>query len=402
MSNLTTLKNDAVIYLPKNKIDQDTYNLTNKFAESDAFSHVRVMPDCHSSSYCCVGMTSLIEDKVIPQIVGGDIGCGISCINLNKNIKEKQYSKIDQAVKRLIPMGEKSHKTPVVSDTVMDEIFENCNKKLGLLIDRFTDYPFNDFKFNQNYYKRLTSKVKSNYSSSNYLRSLATLGGGNHYVEFNTEDNGNCYLTVHCGSRYLGQAICNYHQDKIKNKQNYNKKQFLNNYLEGNDLVEYLIDMVFAQEFASKNRLLILELICNEIGARFDESKVIETVHNYIDFDRLILRKGAISAEAGKLCIISLNMRDGIIICKGKGNPEWNYSSAHGCGRLMSRKDARMNFNMKEYKDTMKDVYSSCICKETLDEMPNAYKNAEMIKEMIGDSVTIVKQLKPIINIKGY
>ena len=200
----------------------------------------------------------------------------------------------------------------------------------------------------------------------------------------------------------MGQAICNYHQDKIKDKKNYDKKNFLQNYLENEELVEYLIDMVFAQEFASKNRSIIIEMICNEIGGEFNQDRIIESIHNYIDFDKFILRKGAISSDKGKLCIISLNMRDGILICRGKGNPEWNYSSAHGCGRLMSRKDARLSFNMKQYKDTMKDVYSSCVCKETIDEIPEAYKDVEFIKELIGDSVDIVKQLRPIINIKGY
>ena len=129
--------------------------------------------------------------------------------------------------------------------------------------------------------------------------------------------------------------------------------------------------------FASKNRSIIIERICNEIGGEFNQNKIIESIHNYIDFDKLILRKGAISAEKDKLCIISLNMRDGILICKGKGNPEWNYSSAHGCGRLMSRKDARLTFNMKQYKEDMKDVYSSCICKETLDEIPEYILNGK-------------------------
>jgi len=129
---------------------------------------------------------------------------------------------------------------------------------------------------------------------------------------------------------------------------------------------------------------------------------MIETTHNYIDFDDFILRKGAISAKKNELCIISLNMKDGILICKGKGNPEWNFSSAHGCGRLMSRKDARASFNMKQYRNLMSDVYSTCVCSETLDEIPCAYKDVDFIKNLIGDSVDIIKQLKPIINIKGF
>ena len=200
----------------------------------------------------------------------------------------------------------------------------------------------------------------------------------------------------------MGQAICNYHQEKIRKNKDYDKKHFLLNYLENDELVEYLIDMVFAQEFASMNRTMIMYMICNELGCDFSRDKAIDTVHNYIDFDRMILRKGAISAEEGELCIISLNMRDGILICRGKGNPDWNYSSAHGCGRLMSRRNARMSFTMKQYRDEMKDVYSSCVCKDTLDEIPNAYKDPNLITSMIGDSVDIIKHLVPVINIKGY
>ncbi len=394
--------NGAIIYLPENKLDNETKQLVKKFSESEVFDNVRVMPDCHASSYCCVGMTCQINNKVIPQIVGGDIGCGISCYNLNKVIKEKQYSKYDDMIKKIVPMGERNHKVSITTDEMMEDIYNRCNQKLEILKNKIPKYPYNDFKYNQNYYKNLISRAKSNVSSSNYLTSMGTLGGGNHYIEFNQEENGNCYLTVHCGSRHMGQAICTYHQNKIAKKKGYDKKEFLNNYLEDEELVEYLIDMIFAQEFASQNRAVIIQQICDNIGVEYNRERIIESIHNYIDFDRLILRKGAISAEKGKLCIISLNMKDGILICKGKGNPEWNYSSAHGCGRLMSRRDARLNFNMKEFHKTMKDVYSTSVCKETLDEIPQAYKDVELIKKHICRSVDIVKQLYPIINIKGY
>jgi tRNA-splicing ligase RtcB (3'-phosphate/5'-hydroxy nucleic acid ligase) len=393
--------NNSIVYLPKNDIDNETYDLIKKMSNSDVLNNVRVMPDCHSSSYCCVGMTSIIEDKVIPQIVGGDIGCGIIVYNLNKNIKEKHYKKIDDFIKKNIPMGENSHKVPVIEMSYMNKIYNDCNQKLEHLKKKFPDYNYQDFQFNENYYKKLVSKLNVKSGSTNFLKSLGTLGGGNHYIEFNKEENCNCFLSIHSGSRYLGQAICNFHQDKIRFKKDYNKKDFLNNYLKENDTVEYLIDMIFAQEFASHNRYVMMYIILQELNIEFNKKYLIETIHNYIDFERLILRKGAISAEKDKLCIISLNMRDGILICKGKGNQEWNYSSAHGCGRIMSRRKAVQCFNMKDYKKCMEDVYSSCINKDTLDEIPLAYKDVDYIKESIGDSVTIIKQLFPIINIKG-
>ena len=392
--------NDTKIFLPDKYLDDTITRIVNKFSNSDVFNHIRVMPDCHGSAYCCVGLTSVITDKVVPQIVGGDIGCGISCYPLNKVIKEKHYKKIDETVKSIIPMGEKIHRNSIATDVVLNNIYDECNKKLVFLKSRFTDYPFNDFQYNQNYYQSLIKKLKSKINSAVFLRSLGTLGGGNHYVEFNQDLDGKCYLCVHSGSRAIGLAICGYHQLKAKN--NMKGKTLLENYLEKHELVEYLIDMVFAQEFASKNRELIIQQICNEIGVDYDTKNLIETIHNYIDFDRLILRKGAIAAEAGKKCIISLNMRDGVLLCKGKGNEDWNYSSAHGCGRMMSRADAKKSFSMSQFKNSMKDVYSTSVCKETLDESPMAYKDVELIKEYIGESVDIIKQLIPIINIKGY
>jgi tRNA-splicing ligase RtcB (3'-phosphate/5'-hydroxy nucleic acid ligase) len=402
--NETHINGNCIVYLPENEIDKETGELIQNLSKSNTFKDIRIMPDCHTGSCCCIGMTSKIDDKIIPQIVGGDIGCGISVLQLDKKIREKNYEKIDNVVKSLIPMGESNHKQPIIDDVVMNEIYEKCNEKLVVLKEKYPEHGdlLNDFEFNSEFYKKLTKRAKSCSGGSNYLKSMGTLGGGNHYIEFNEDEENNHYLSVHCGSRHMGQSICMHHQDKIKNKKTYDKKNFLENYLDGIEMVEYLIDMIFAQEFASKNRAVIIELICDTLGYGFNENNIINTTHNYIDFDRFILRKGAISAEQNETCVISLNMRDGILLCEGKGNPEWNYSSAHGCGRLMSRKDARMTFSMKEYKKSMENVYSSCICKETLDEIPEAYKDTEFIKELIGDSVNIIKQLKPIINIKGY
>ena len=390
---------DAIIFLPNSEIDDGTRDIVKKLAKSDVFHHIRVMPDCHSSVNCCVGFTCYIHEKIIPAIVGGDIGCGISCYPLNKKIKENQYKKIDQAIKSAIPMGEKIHMKSIADERVMTEIYDECNRKLDCLKEKYPDYPFRTF--NENYYKDLIARMHSKTNSSVFIRALGTLGGGNHYIEFNEAEDGKAYVTVHSGSRAIGQAICGYHQLKAKAKHD-KKCSYLECYLQNEELVEYLIDMIFAQVFASKNREVMIEIVCDILGVDFDKGRMIETIHNYIDFDRLILRKGAIAAEEGKHCVISLNMRDGILICKGKGNGDWNYSSAHGCGRLMSRTDARHQLTMDKFKKEMRDVYSSSICKDTLDEAPMAYKDADKIKEYIGESVTIVKHLYPIINIKGY
>jgi RNA-splicing ligase RtcB len=355
------------------------------------------MPDCHSSVNCCVGFTCKIKDKVIPNIVGGDIGCGISSYSLNKRIREKQYKKIDKMVQKIIPLGGDVHRISIANNVIMKNIFNECNSKLEYLKERYPNYPFTEF--NQNYYNKLVSKMQSKRNSAIFMRALGTLGGGNHYIEFNEAEDGKSYVTVHSGSRAIGQEICRYHQKKAKKD---SKDKLLDTYLENEELIEYLIDMIFAQVFASKNRELIIQMICWEMGVDFDKNRIVETTHNYIDFKRFILRKGAISAEKDEKCLISLNMRDGVLLCRGKGNPEWNYSSAHGCGRIMSRSEARKVLRMKDFYKEMSEVYSSSICKETLDEAPMAYKDVEMIKKYIGDSVEIISQLKPIINIKGY
>tara|TARA_B100000029_G_C17451069_1_gene915015 strand:+ start:68 stop:1165 length:1098 start_codon:yes stop_codon:yes gene_type:complete len=365
------------------------------------------MPDCHSAAYCLVGFTSVIKDKIVPQIVGGDMSCGISCYNTNKVIKEKQYKKIDDMIKSIIPMGPKIHLKSIQTPEIMQNMYKECNDKLEKLKIKFPDYPFNNFQYCDNYYQSLIKKLHSKTNSSLFMRALGTLGGGNHYIEFDINESGKSYITCHSGSRIIGQEICSYHQHKAKElakKRNpkENKHDLLNCYLDGNELVEYLIDAIFADRFASFNRRLMIKQICEEIGVKYDDEKLIETIHNYIDIDRMILRKGAISAEAGEKCIISLNMRDGILLCKGKGNTDWNYSSAHGAGRLMSRSDAKASFHMSQFKKEMSEVYSSSINKDTLDECPMAYKDAEMIKKYIGDSVDIISQLKPIINVKGW
>ena len=217
----------------------------------------------------------------------------------------------------------------------MTTIYGECNKNLEYLKERYPDYNFKDY--DDNYYQELISKLDNHTHPSIFMRALGTLGSGNHYIEFNENSEGKAYVTVHSGSRAIGQAICRYHQKKLKNKND----KLLQTYLEGDDMIEYLIDMVFAQVFASKNRSIMIQLICREMGVDFIEENMIETTHNYIDFKRFILRKGAISAEEDEQCIISLNMRDGVLLCQGKGNINWNYSSAHGCGRILSRGEAK-------------------------------------------------------------
>lgn len=425
--------NTAKIFLPQKEIDTDTMKQIKSIMENTILSHIRIMPDCHCSVGCVVGLTAIIKNKIIPRYVGVDIGCGISLYPLDIKIKEKKYPKVEQLIRHVVPMGdgpEGVNKEIQIRDSDWDVILEESNSKLDLLKEKFKNYDFPN-KFDKEFISKMIDKIGGNYKKD--LFSLGTLGGGNHYVEINSDENENLFLTVHSGSRNLGFRVCNYHQSKIddyykfkwstfekelklKKTKNMNKKDIEKleegiisdlkenlhpMYLEGDEMIEYLLDMVICQSFASLNRLIMIRNIVENLESSFDKSLIIETKHNYIDFDRLILRKGSVSASKGERCIISLNMKDGILLCEGLGNPEWNYSSAHGCGRILSRKDAS-KLNMKQFEKEMKDVYSTSIRKETLDESPMAYRNVDLVKKCLDGSVIILKQLKPIINCKGW
>jgi tRNA-splicing ligase RtcB len=265
------------------------------------------------------------------------------------------------------------------------------------------------------------------------LQGLGSLGGGNHYIEVNKGANEQLYITIHTGSRNFGGKICKFHQEKInetkffdyetlhdkmkrarrKVKDSKKLKEIQDDlclelnakrhpdYLEKIEAYDYYFDMIFAQKYAKLNRKMILELILEQIYLAFKPENLIESIHNYIDFNDLILRKGAISAHKDKLCIVSLNMRDGILLCKGKGNEDWNYSSAHGAGRILNRSQALSKISLKMFKESMKDVYSTTVQDETIDESPFAYKDSELIKKSLTNSVEIIEQLKPILNVKA-
>jgi len=403
------------------------------------------MPDCHKGNGCCVGLTAKIDDKVFPSYVGVDIGCGISMYPLNIKLKRKKIPKIESLIRQVIPMGFKKHQIQQLRDSDWEYLEEICSKDLENLIlnvkDKYPSYEFPD-NINREWIEGMMKKIGCNVK--NDIKSIGTLGGGNHYVEINEDSTGeNNYITVHSGSRNIGYKICCYHQSIIDTGSKFDRKyvkklnkvdrkskvskvskvskgsktvkqlkdeaknDIINNihpkYLEGNEMLDYLIDMIVGQNLASLNRTImirnVVEILLGEEA--FDISNILETKHNYIDFNRFMLRKGSISAEEGEMCIISLNMRDGILLCRGKGNPDWNYSSAHGCGRIMSRGSAS-RLNLKQFEKEMEDVYSTCVRKETLDESPMAYRDVDLVKKCLHESVEILKQLKPVINCKGF
>lgn len=378
-----------------NKSISQVVNLLNQ--PYAAGSRVRMMPDIHAGAGCTIGTTMTISDKVCPNLVGVDIGCGMETIC----IKEKQLDlpKLDKLIHHSIPSGFSIRETPHHFAKKIDLSKLHCAKSVDL--------------------KRA-------------YKSIGTLGGGNHFIEANKDDDGNIYIVIHSGSRHLGVEIAKYYQeaahqlaatynkDKMKVviqelKASGRQKEIQKilqqmkkrnplvpkelDYVEGKLLEQYLHDMAIAQSFANWNRLAMMEtIIC---GLELQVVHRFTTIHNYIDIENKILRKGAVSAQDGETLLIPINMRDGSLICVGKGNQDWNYSAPHGAGRLMSRNEAKETFTVSEFQKQMESVYTTSVGKDTLDECPMAYKSMESIVKNIEPTVLITAIIKPIYNFKA-
>ena len=352
---------------------------------------IRIMPDTHAGVGCVIGTTMTISDKIIPNLVGVDIGCGMLAVKLKE--KEIDLEKLDKIIREYIPSGFDINEKEVPAD-FLDEI----------------KAPFNE---------------------NRALRSIGTLGGGNHFIEVDKDSSDNLWLVIHTGSRHLGVEVCKYYQElgfhKLQDKRDeiYDivKKlkdagrakeiqqaieDFKKNsqcppkelaYVEGQDLQDYLDDMRIVQHYAQVNRQAIAEKIRLLMGVY--EVDRIETIHNYIDIDKMILRKGAISAQMGEKMIIPMNMMDGSLICRGKGNMDCNCSAPHGAGRIMSRAQAREELKMDDYREAMKDIFTTSVSCYTIDEAPMAYKPMQEIVDNIKDTVDIIDIIKPIYNFKA-
>ena len=355
-------------------------------------SNLRLMPDAHVGKGCTVGTTMLIRDKASPNLVGVDIGCGVALAKFQDG--SINYQKLDRAIKMSVPRGFNIHSAPVVE-------FSLDKLKMPL----------------------------SEEAKERALKSLGTLGGGNHYIEAGrSTGNNSLYLSVHSGSRSLGVKVATYYQnlayrtlrgrkvDKaqiIKELKEQGKEkniemvlraiepELVNKdmaYLEGTYLEDYLHDMKICTEYAALNRRTIIKLI--EEASGYDLTFMLDTIHNYIDVENRILRKGSVSASKGEVFILPLNMRDGSLICKGKGNPDWNFSAPHGAGRKMSRTKAKEVVNLEDYKETMEGIYSSTVNTNTLDESPFAYKNSYALREAIIPTAEIMDYLRVEYNCK--
>lgn len=436
---------EAIIFIDKYNIDLETMKQIRKIIQHPTMenAHVRIMPDCCRAYNCCVGLTAELTTKCAPKFVGSDIGCGIASHPINNLFSDKTAEEVEKIIKNSTPLGSGRNcifNEPIVNSGDILECLEDSRQSAILFCQKYLQkfgvnlkekIPSYDMKWLNDLCKKVGTELDYD------MKCLGTLGAGNHYIEINRTDKSDIsYLTVHCGSRNIGSKICDYHQNKIdvSNRMDYDeyddklkqfnrkskdpkarkifmditkeemKKSLHTEYLQDSEAYEYYFDMIFAQKYAQLNRHTIIKKILEnlDLGSQFNKDKIIESIHNYIDFENLILRKGAISAYDGQLCIVSLNMRDGILLCKGKGNSEWNYSSAHGSGRLASREATRRKYNMNQYKKSMEGVYSTTICDETLDECPMAYKDTDLIKFALSPTIEIMEHLKPVMNVKGF
>ena len=368
--------------------------------EFTAGSRIRIMPDVHAGAGCTIGTTMTVVDKAVPNIVGVDIGCGMYTVCLGK--ADIDFEKVDEAA-HFIPSGY--------------HVWEGRQEHFDMTELRC----YRDLKD--------TKRLK---------RSLGTLGGGNHFIEIDVAADGTKYLVIHSGSRNLGKQVAELYQqlavDLAKGKEAYfiARDELIREYKEtgrrkeiqqalkemqkayeeketavpadlcflyGTWLENYLHDVEICQRFARRNREKMAEILLSRTGMTTGEA--FHTIHNYIDTDEMILRKGAIAAHAGEKVLIPINMRDGSVLAVGKGNPEWNYSAPHGAGRLMSRHAARENLNLEEYQETMKGIYTTSVNAATIDEAPMAYKSLDDIIDVIRECVDIIDIMKPIYNFKA-
>lgn len=357
-------------------------------------SQIRIMPDCHAGAGCVIGTTMTLSDKVCPNLVGVDIGCSVSAIQLEETDVDLEY--LDKIINTYVPAGFNTHDR-AISKSHADKILAPVNVDLA-------------------------------------FKSLGTLGGGNHFIELDKDKNGNLWLVIHTGSRHLGLEVAKYYQDigykKIKNSdikakidatiadlKSQGKERDIENtikilkmqephipkdlcYITGEDFENYIHDMHLTQEHAKINHKTIASTIIKHM--KWHVKDEIHTMHNYIDMNNMILRKGSVSAEQNERLIIPMNMRDGSLICIGKGNPDWNYSAPHGAGRILSRGKAKELIQMNDFKETMNGIYSTSIQESTIDEAPMVYKPIKEIMNNIQDTVDIVDVIKPIYNFKAH
>jgi RNA-splicing ligase RtcB len=357
-------------------------------------ARIRIMPDCHAGSGAVIGFTAPVGDKIIPNVIGVDIGCGVVMAKDNgwlvRTLQDGDalgFANLDRIIRDKVPSGFRHRETPY--------------QFLGAVFDATIEQHHGaDLKAFWRDLEAVAAKIGQ--PIQKVMNQLGTLGGGNHFIEVDQNKIGRLGLTVHSGSRNFGLRVAEYHQKKAQDIMAGGNRRNALAWLECADAQEYLDDMRVAQVFARLNRLAILDAIMMEMGGSVRAVETIESVHNFIGEDSII-RKGAVSARKGEPVIIPWNMRDGLIVGVGKGNTNWNNSAPHGSGRRMSRGEARRSLSVDEFSADMADagVWSSCVGSETIDEAPGAYKPTDEILSVIGETVEIMDSFKPVYNFKA-
>lgn len=352
MINLKGQFNNAKIFT--NKVEEEALNQIKDFLNLPMSKDlkIRIMPDVHVGYDVPIGYTQTITNKIIPNFVGVDIGCGMLVTKFSKGQIPINFDKLDNTIRQVVPSG------------------------------------FNVFKKRQDFSLNLEDII-ADFNLDRAYKSMGTLGGGNHFIEVNRGDTGT-YLVIHSGSRHLGVEVNKYWSSKVDKKLGY---------LENENFDGYLNDMEITQKFASLNRKRMRDNIFKAMN--FNIIEEFESVHNYIDLEQMILRKGATSAKAFEKLLIPINMRDGSLICEGLGNSDWNYSAPHGAGRIMSRSQARQNVSLERFKKSMEGIYSTSVSTRTLDESPFVYKDMKDIINNTSETIKVIDHLKTLYNYKA-
>ena len=391
--------NEAIIYT--SNVEETALQQLQTLCDMEIYrdSRIRIMPDVHAGAGCTIGTTMTLKGAVTPNMVGVDIGCGMETVMIKE--REIDFEKLDQLIHEQIPSGMnvRDRKHPNADKTEVDKL--RCINDVSHL--------------------------------EKELNAIGTLGGGNHFIEVDKDDEGNLYIVIHSGSRHLGKEVAEIYQakayrqtngitreeirKKINDLKSQGRKQEIEgilmqmkqeqtddipkdlSYLTGDLFDDYIHDMKIMQEFADINRKTMMEILLAGMG--LPEIERFTTVHNYIDTKKKILRKGSVSAEEGERLLIPINMKDGSLICIGKGNPEWNCSAPHGAGRLFSRSEAKKRYNVAEFAEAMKGIYTTSVSLSTLDECPMAYKSMEEIVANIKETARIERVIKPVYNFKA-
>lgn len=424
---------DCIIYT--DNIEDSAYSLIQSLLDCPAFENIpiRIMPDVHSGKNIVVGFTAPINDQINPEHVGVDIGCTIDLYFTNAKVDSSKYQLLEHKVRQVVPFGFEINKQSKLDEKDFIKFLNNYVSRAASYWPEEingTNYTINDIGA---FCKRI------NIDPATFWKSLGSVGGGNHFIEFGNHDG---YLTyaIHCGSRNLGQKVCDYWKRYAQSTTSKSKKEYdaqvkklkaqyrnehrlneldaaiakldaakddaINGYLTGHYMTGYLNDMVVTTAYALYNHKVISDKILDCIRSTYQDVRIkvedsISTTHNYIDFQDRILRKGAVRSYEGERLIVPFNMRDGIAVCIGKSNKDWNCSCSHGAGRSMSRNQAKQNLSVEEFKEQMKDIYSTSVGYGTIDEAPDAYKDTQSIIDLISDTCEIQYFVKPVINMKS-